>query len=111
MKISPTSHYTCKKCFRHYSYCVCTARTWSETVVKSVRKAAKRKAKPKAKKPVDTGTIKKCKSYSKYKGLKPPRCGGGAGCDACFRKYILQALERLKTQLEQPVGYAQYMPE
>lgn len=28
-----------------------------------------------------------CGSWRRYKGLYPPRCNGGEGCDACVRIY------------------------
>lgn len=36
-----------------------------------------------------------CRSWRRYKGLYPPRCNGGEGCDACVRIYAdMQAWKR-----------------
>jgi hypothetical protein len=32
--------------------------------------------------------MKKCKYAKNYKGIHPPRCDGGNGCDACRKKYL-----------------------
>lgn len=29
----------------------------------------------------------KCKCWKKYKGIRPPICLGGKGCDKCYNKY------------------------
>ena len=47
--------------------------------------------------------MKRCRNAKKYKGLKPPRCDGYRGCDACreiFQKVCPHPAEALKVQLE-----------
>lgn len=29
----------------------------------------------------------RCTYYKKYKGIRPPKCLGGVGCDKCWRIY------------------------
>jgi hypothetical protein len=31
--------------------------------------------------------MKQCKNYTRYKGLRKPRCNYGSGCDACNIKF------------------------
>jgi hypothetical protein len=42
------------------------------------------------------GTMLKCAGFAKYKGLYPPRCDNGRGCEACRAKY--QSIARAKAQ-------------
>jgi hypothetical protein len=31
---------------------------------------------------------KPCRNAKRYKGFRPPRCSGGAGCFACIDKWV-----------------------
>lgn len=31
--------------------------------------------------------MKECTSFKEYKGILPPKCNGGKGCEACWKKY------------------------
>lgn len=37
--------------------------------------------------------MKKCRHAAEYKGLRPPRCNKGQGCDACNAVYKSKCLQ------------------
>lgn len=44
--------------------------------------------------------IDRCKSASKYKGIKPPKCCGGNPCKACQEKYLTKPIEDFLREME-----------
>ncbi len=46
--------------------------------------------------------MKKCKYSKKYKGLYPPRCDDGFGCDACWEKWRVVKGKPELVQLRNP---------
>lgn len=45
--------------------------------------------------------LRKCANSAKYKGIYPPKCGEGKGCDACRAKYAAVSEERKREGLKE----------
>ena len=46
-----------------------------------------------------------CSSAREYKGTRAPRCAGGLGCRACWKKYAEALEDRMSGMIKDPADF------